>query len=145
MVKQIAVFVLGVIVGIALRSAVDGFHFHSYRSERWFISDTSTGYLWNDFTRSEKNIYVRAALENLMMSISNGAHISLPADLTYNTFRDELNQFYGEPANAPVPIMFALDYLRLKATGTSKEELEERLTRARAVANDAAAREKGKK
>jgi hypothetical protein len=52
-----------------------------------------------------------------------------------------LNQFYAEPANAPVPIMFALDCIRLKATGTSREE---RLMRARAVASEALREKKTK-
>jgi hypothetical protein len=143
MVKQIGIFVLGVVVAIALRSAVDSLSAH--RSERYFIGDMSTGYVWNDLTRTEKNIYVRAALETLMMSNANGAHISLPLERTYNDFRDGLNQFYSEPANAPLPIPFAFDYIRMKATGTSKEELESILMAARKVANAAAAKAKDQK
>ena len=140
MVKQIGLFVLAVVIGFALKIVLG--RFRGYQTERWFTCNSSTGYFWNDLTRSEKNTYVRGALETLIMSISNGANISLPAEGTFNCLRDGVNQFYAEPANAPVPIICAVDYIRLKGIGTSEQELEERLIRARAVANEAAIEQK---
>jgi hypothetical protein len=129
-------FALAIIIGFGLRIAIE--RVRGYRTERWFTSDLSTGYFWNDLTQTEKNIYVRGALETLIMGISNGANTPLPAGGTFNGFRDGLNQFYAEPANEPVPVNFAIDYIRLRANGINEEELEKKLIRARAVATEAA-------
>ncbi len=46
------------------------------------------------------------------------------APLTTEETEAELDKFYSEPSNAPVPIVFALSWVNAKARGSTRENLD---------------------
>jgi hypothetical protein len=53
----------------------------------------------------------------------NSLAAMIPLKLTVGEVVESLNQFYAEPTNRRIKIIFALDWVREKAAGTDEESL----------------------
>lgn len=57
-------------------------------------------------------------------SLNTVADSIIVAPLTGDETEAELDKFYSEPSNAPVPIVLALSWVNAKARGNSRESLD---------------------
>jgi hypothetical protein len=115
----------------------------------YYAKNALNGLAWRSLSASEKTLYVTGALEAFYMAYElQMAHANLecvrsvvgasPMLLkgTLPDLRREVESFYENADNIPIPIMDALGYSAMRLSGASKTELEEYKTAAfRAVLN----------
>ncbi len=54
--------------------------------------------------------------------------------VTVGEYIESLNNFYSEPLNRPIEVLFAMNWIRLKANGASEVELKAYEARLRTLA-----------
>jgi hypothetical protein len=88
------------------------------------------GRAWNEFNAAMKAGY--------LIGLSEGSEVVaafatagkdkadlLPSVLNFGEISAALDLFYKEPTNAPVPVVFAVSYVKRKAEGASEAELKQ--------------------
>ena len=91
------------------------------------------GRYWKIATIPQKKAYIIGFFEGYLISRTDDLtkpnnmkdllEIYLP-DLTYSALISEIDSFYKEDANGPLPIPVALRYTAQKTNGATKEELD---------------------
>lgn len=92
----------------------------------------TNGRFWIIIPTREKTAFVAAALDTIRsIDLANGKVTSedSPAyiycnSLTIEEIQKEIDAFYTEAANAPIPIVRALAWVSLKSRGASREQLD---------------------
>lgn len=109
----------------------------------YFARNAMNGLAWRSLSPAEKTLYLTGAIEafyaayQLQMSHANLECIESLKIASASWFagtlpdlREQIDGFYGDADNIPIPIMDALAYSRLKASGVSKLQLEQYRTTA---------------
>ena len=104
----------------------------------YFAQNAMNGLGWRSFSPAEKTLYLTGAIEafyeayQLQMSHANLECVESLKIASASWFigtlpdlRREIEGFYGDSGNLPVPIMDALAYSRLKMAGASRLQLED--------------------
>lgn len=95
----------------------------------------TNGRSWKQFSRTTKDAYVSGLNNGNVLTMMMYANFDpkqlrsefalMPAGLTIGEVVDSLDLFFQEPTNAPIPVGFALTYVRRKAEGASEADLKE--------------------
>jgi hypothetical protein len=96
----------------------------------------ANGRAWNAMSSDDKMLYLRAGwdvVRLLMLDLPKPRPTAVegliedlsPEPLTGPEVIQELDIFYKEPANLPVPVVMALGWVTKKAYGASRRELDE--------------------
>jgi|ERR1035438_6235097 hypothetical protein len=92
----------------------------------------TNGRFWVIIPAMEKTAFVAAALDTIRsIDLANGkvtpedssAYIYCPS-LTIGEIQKELDAFFADAANAPIPIVRALAWVSSKSRGASREQLD---------------------
>jgi hypothetical protein len=104
----------------------------------YYPKNALNGLAWRSLSTSEKTLYVTGAVEAFYMayqlqmaranldcvrSVVGVSTMLLKGSLP--ELRREIENFYENPDNIPIPIMDALGYSAMKLGGASKSELEQ--------------------
>lgn len=109
----------------------------------------ANGRFWVSMPFQVKIMYVTAVFDTARYLDARTSGKRTPdADSEFNTIfigsmttgetAKELDQFFSEPANAPVPVIMAIRWVSAKARGADHEELERIENFSRRVASEAA-------
>jgi hypothetical protein len=94
-----------------------------------------TGKAWKQWPEDVKTGYLIGFYDGLRYpsSVSNLDTDLFHTSLNYGELRTEVDSFFKEPSNAPLPIFAGLRYVSQKAKGATTGELEEYLATVRKV------------
>lgn len=94
-----------------------------------------TGKAWKEWAEDLKTGYIIGFYDGLRYpsSVSNLDTDLFHTSLNYGEIRIEVDSFFKEGTNGPLPIFVALRYVSQKAKGATAGELEEYLTTVRKV------------
>jgi hypothetical protein len=109
--------------------------------------DMHNGRFWNGMpTGLTKTTYIMGFMDALpicSLGVERGPKGPPPAyrllqlthsRVTIGEYMETLDVFYSEPMNRPIPVMIAMNWVRLKASGASEAELKDYEAKARALA-----------
>src|SRR5207249_1622204 len=92
-----------------------------------------TGELWRKLgedpeSRTSKLSYVKGVIDGLAFGLGGDTYATVyPIHTDVGTLVDGVDEFYAEPANRAVPVVWALRILNLKLTGQSQEFIDREL------------------
>jgi hypothetical protein len=99
-----------------------------------------TGELWRKLGEDTESItskvsYVKGVIDGLAVGLGGDTYSSeYPLHTDVKTLVDGVDEFYADPANRAIPVVWALRVLNLKLTGKSEEQIN-RETRYRRCAS----------
>jgi hypothetical protein len=83
------------------------------------------GRVWNALTADERILFLTGA-SNILIGINSDEFSNyFPGGLTAGEFAKAVNQFYGDPTNLPIPIVYAMRVVTLKASGATASAVED--------------------
>jgi hypothetical protein len=97
----------------------------------------SNGRLWVGISEGLKAFYMKGAFDSLQLCLpelpANATALTSQVQrlllshgyLTIGEYTESLDVFYREPLNRPIPVVYALDWVSLKASGMPENGLKE--------------------